>query len=79
MNTLTKSKGDNYSLFLNMTMFKCLKKILKKELKISVILKMKFGNISSLNGSSLKLVDKFTYLEKQCLINRKRQWGVLVV
>ena len=28
------------------------------------------GDISTQNGSSLKLVDKFTYLWKQCLINR---------
>ena len=31
------------------------------------------GDISTLNGTSLKLVDKFTYKPwKQCLINRKR-------
>ena len=30
------------------------------------------GDISTLGGSFLKLVDKFTYLEKQCLINRGR-------
>ena len=31
------------------------------------------GNIPKLRSSSLKLVDKFTYLKKQCLINRDRQ------
>ena len=30
------------------------------------------GDISTLDGTSLKLVDKFTYIGKQCLINRKR-------
>ena len=30
------------------------------------------GDISTLNGSSLKQVDKFTYLWMQCVINRKR-------
>ena len=30
------------------------------------------GDISILNGSSLKLVDKFTYLGRQCLFNRNR-------
>ena len=30
------------------------------------------GDISTLDGTSLKLVDKLTYLRKQRLINRKR-------
>ena len=30
------------------------------------------GDISTLGGSSLKLVHKFIYIEKQCLINRCR-------
>ena len=30
------------------------------------------GDISTLDGTSLKLVDKFTYLGSLCLINRKR-------
>ena len=30
------------------------------------------GDISTQNGSSLILVDKFTYLRNQCLINRDR-------
>ena len=30
------------------------------------------GDISTLEGTSLKLVDKFTYIGKLCLINRKR-------
>ena len=33
---------------------------------------VRLGDISTLDGTSLKLVDKFTYQGSKCLINRKR-------